>query len=897
MISVVVLFAGVRSVRGLLVPAVRGFAKKKRVVTQMPSSPAGFAASPPPPPLPSGVDSVSLETEMSESFMRYALSTLLGRALPDVRDGLKPVHRRILFGMRDLGLVPRSQYRKCARVVGEVLGKYHPHGDASVYEALVRMAQDFVMSERLIDGHGNFGSVDADPAAAMRYTECKLTRFAFEALLNPQDLSVSEELCVPLVKNFDGSESEARVLPSRVPLLLVNGASGIAVGMATNIPPHNLGEVCDATLALATARKKGEKLKLEKLRSFLPAPDFPTGGLIMGLDGVASAYATGQGSVVVRARTHLETTKKGRPVIVATELPYQVPKAELLAKTASLVDQKKLEGIADLRDESGRDGMRVVYELKKDANPELVRAALFQNTRLQTSFAANVVAVDADGRQPAKMTLERILDAWLAFRFECVRRRAERNEREKARRMHVVEGLQIARDNADALLQVLRTSQTPADAKAALTSKNPPLSGRRLSDAQADSVLRLQLSRLTNLEGAKLDDEHAALEAEVKSLRELLTVDAAVYDEIIREVEAVKAEFSRPRRTEIVADAILGAREEDVIENSRSAILVSRDGYIKRVPLDEFRAQARGGRGKSAAASRTRLDHVLSCHDHDTLLCIASTGVAYGVRAFKLSASTRQAKGVPLPRVIPGIQAKPRLSGVVAVSSAPEHHKNYLVILTRKGLIKKTPLDVFTESMSARGLIALTLNDGDAVGWVKLCGDDDTIIVASKSGQFARFSTTQLTPTSRKTRGVRAMKLKHDDDEIVAMDVCDNTDAHEHALVLTAAGYGKRLNIRDLKITKRGTMGMQISKFKTDDDSLAGLCCCRPGDEVVISTKRGLIVRTRADTISIQGRAATGVLVQRPNSPTSPEQQTVNGDDKVAQVSVVPPDLLDLDDD
>ena len=576
---------------------------------------------------------IELEAELSESFMKYAMSTILGRALPDARDGLKPVHRRILFAMRELNLTPGTPYRKCARVVGEVLGKFHPHGDNSVYDALVRMAQDFVMSARLVDGHGNFGSVDADPPAAMRYTECKLTKFAHEALLNGDDLGKAARgeplaggISVAFSDNFDASEMEPDVLPARVPVLLVNGAAGIAVGMATSIPPHNLGEVCDAALVVARAAKRGAKASDDELSVALPAPDFPTGGLIMGTTGVARAYATGQGSIVIRAKTHFEKVRSGRNAIVATELPYLVTKSELLAKTADAINARRIEGIADLRDESGREGTRVVFELKRDAQAEIVLSNLFKSTRLQTSFPANIVAVDHalnddgdDVRSPVRMTLRYALERWLGFRFDCVRLRAAHSERRAAARLHIVEGLCLATANVDAVVALIRASDAPADAKAKLVEGGAIPAMGALSEDQAAAVLALTLSRLTTLEADKLDSERTDLEAKLEVLRKLMSEDAAVYDAVVDEVAAIKKAYPTPRRSEIVFDGDAELRDEDVIENARSAVLVAREGYVKRTSLEEFGAQSRGGRGRNALQGGT-LRHLVTCHDHDTLL-------------------------------------------------------------------------------------------------------------------------------------------------------------------------------------------------------------------------------------------------------------------------------------
>lgn len=837
------------------------------------------------PPLPKGTSSVSFENEMSKSFMRYALSTIMGRALPDARDGLKPVHRRILHGTRALGLRPGSKFSKCAKVVGDVLGKYHPHGDSSIYDALVRMAQDFVMSERLIDGHGNFGSVDADPPAAMRYTECRLTSFAYDALLNPADYGTSDEISVDLYDNFDGSEKEPRVLPARVPVLLVNGAAGIAVGMATSIPPHNLGEVCDAALLVANAKGKNIEYSDKDLTKAMPAPDFPTGGILVGTEGVSSMYSTGKGGIVIRAKSHIETPKnKKNTQIVVTELPYQVPKAELLKTTAELVEAKAIEGISDIRDESGRDGMRVVYVLKRDANAEVVMNTLLKKTRLQTLFSANIVAIEDNGnsqQQPNTLTLRSCLEGWLSFRFDCVRRRTAYNENKQTKKLHVVDGLILARSRVDEVVAEIRGAATPADAKAAIISKFG------LSEIQAAAVLDLSLSRLTRIETKKLEDEANGLRKSLGQLRRLLENDAAVYELIATEVSEIKKKFAKPRRTQVLGKAPPAFRAEDVIENSRSAVLVARGGYVKRVPIREFSAQSRGGRGKAALAGQ-RLEHVVSCRDHDTLVCISRAGIAYGVKAFDIPMSARTAKGTPLPRIVKGLPASDNtndqnnvglLSGLVALSEdSPSSPGEYLVLLTKNGLIKKMQLDWFRE-LRKSGISAIDIAPDDSLGWAKICSEDDDILVAGADGKVLRFPASDVRMTGRQSKGMNAMK----NEGIVTMEIVSS--GKEHVLLLTENGYGKRVAIADIQTKRRAGAGVNSVKFKSNDDKLAGLCCCAPGDEVVISTKRGVIIRVNADDISLQSKAATGVMVQRPDS------ERAKKSDKIAQVSVIPTDL------
>mmetsp|Transcript_33469 Transcript_33469/g.106872 ORF Transcript_33469/g.106872 Transcript_33469/m.106872 type:complete len:921 (-) Transcript_33469:127-2889(-) len=893
----------------------------------------------PPPAL--DLEAVSLESELKRSFMSYAMSTILSRALPDVRDGLKPVHRRILYAMRELKLSPSAKHRKCARIVGEVLGKFHPHGDNSVYEALVRMAQDFVMSAPLVDGQGNFGSVDADPPAAMRYTECKPTKLSWECLLNKDDLGSRKDsdtythggISVDLVLNFDEAEREPSVLPARYPNLLVNGASGIAVGMSTNVPPHNLGEVCSGALVVIDAARQRIQNRLNNnveaaadanaaagttkvtgvtapddaaveaaLFKAIPGPDFPTGGTIMGRSGIASLYATGNGAMVVRAKTHTEQAAKGvgsRTLIVATELPYQVTKSDLVQKTYELVKDRKIEGIADLRDESGREGIRVVYELKRDAQPDVVLNALFKQTKLQNSIPGNVVAVDFDAatgaRTPRRFSLRETIESWLAHRFQCVRERSGHNERRVGERLRVVDGLLLATGRIDEVVGLIRGADSPPEAKAALQQTIG------LDSVQADAVLALRLSSLTKLERTDLQNEQKALAADLARLRDLLTNDGAVLDVIDAEVTAVKKDHGKPRRTVIdgQGEAALDVRDEDLIPNARSAILVGRNGYVKRIPLVEFSSQSRGGRGKTALSNDDRVERIITCHDRDTLLCFSDTGHAYGLRTFDIPESARTARGTALTKLMPNLEAPTTpqerwLSGIVS-TTLPESSKSsksvtrtgasYLILLTKAGLLKKTKLTSYA-SINARGLNAITLNDGDVLRWAKLCTDEDEIVVATAQGYVVTFPAAEVTTSSRTTKGNKCLKLK-DGDTVAAMDV-RRPDRQDQLVVVTRNGYGKRLDADDFANTKRNTQGLRSGRLKAKDE-VSSLCSCTQDDEVMISTRNGVIIRQRVADITLRSRAAAGVLVQTlDGGANSPLDNT----DAVRDVSVVPPDLL-----
>ena len=872
---------------------------------------------------------IALSQEVSDSFMKYAMSTILGRALPDARDGLKPVHRRILWAMRELQLSPDGRFRKCARVVGDVIGKYHPHGDVAVYDALVRMAQDFVMSARLVDGHGNFGSMDNDPPAAMRYTECRLTRLAADALM--ADLVGGADV-IDFTDNFDGSEIEPRVLPAKLPLLLLNGASGIAVGMATNVPPHNLGELVDALCALID----DPSLSDAALGRLVPGPDFPTGGIIMGRAGSRALHEIGRGSVVMRARTHFETIARGksarseRNVIIATELPYQVAKADLLATIAEQINARRLDGIADLRDESDRDGVRVVFELKRDATPAVVLNNLFKTTRLQTPFSGNTLAIrtDADGRaSPARLSLREALVEWLGFRRACVVRRTTWQLRKAEARDHIVEGLLKAQGDLDAVVAAVRAAADREAALAALTLAVEAGGKFALSDEQADAVLKLTLARLTSLERGKLDDEHDELTAQIGALREVLASDARVDALIVGELEELRERHAVPRRTRIEAEEG-EISQEDLLANSASVIVVTRSGYVKRMAVEDFGAQARGGRGKagtrllsaSAAAAvsavaapsadgevaddedddddddsseeengEDTVAHFITCRDHDTVLFISDRGIAYGVRAFEVPNAGRTARGVPLPQVLP-IAGNERIQAVIAVErsrfedsdaepggagdedASVARAPSFLALMTRRGYVKKTALGAFA-SITARGLTAVRLDDGDALLSARLCHNDDVAVVASALGYATCFHTdeAQLRPTGRTSRGVRAMKMRADD-EIVDFDILrpeesgltagggasSETDAPERfVLAITENGYGKRVRASEFRVQvraarasdtfvatlsaqplpphaqKRGGMGVIAIKFKNSgNDRLACLRSCSQTDQV-----------------------------------------------------------------
>jgi DNA gyrase subunit A len=776
--------------------------------------------------------------------------------------------------------------------VGEVLGKFHPHGDMSVYDALVRMAQDFVMLHTLVAGHGNFGSVDNDPAAAMRYTEAKLSSLAFDSLL-----SDIKEDTVDFVDNFDGNEIEPLVLPARLPMLLLNGASGIAVGMATNIPQQNLGELASAVIALID----NPNITADELIEIIPAPDFPTGGKIMGNSGAKELYKTGRGSIIMRAKTHIEVLNKQgarastRNAIVVTELPYMTNKSGLLEKIADLVNDKKLDGIADLRDESDRDGIRMVIELKRDAIPAVVQNNLFKKTALQTSFSANMLALVDDGKQPQRLNLKGALEIFLKFRFETIRRRTNFQVTKLKNRDHIVVGLMAALAKVDDIIDLLRNSKDTASAKAVLMGDK-----YGFSTEQADSVLALRLSRLTAMEEGKLKEEHEQLTRDIAVLDDLMNKDGRVYDVIRAETEEIRTKHGKPRLSELLGEEG-NLTDQDLLANDRSVIIITRSGYIKRLPIEEFESQSRGTKGKAGAKLSTEDDGIaqfFSCNDHDSVLFVTDKGVAYSIKAFQVPLASRTAKGVPLPQILP-FSSQETVTSVIPIESF-EREEEHLVLLTRKGFVKKTPLKSF-KNMSARGLIIISLTEGDSLGWSRRCLPHEEVLIATKDGFACRFGVTDLTSTGRQSRGVRALNLR-ENDQMADMDINTSpaavasvkNDDDAYVFVITERGYGKRISIEDFRKAKRGGRGVFAIKFKDkaggggkqaraagksglQADALRCLRFCNSGDEVVLSTSKGTILRQRVDDVSVQTRSATGVLVQK-----------LAKDDGIIDIAIVP---------
>jgi len=823
-----------------------------------------------------------LRNEMSRSYLEYAMSVIVGRALPDSRDGLKPVHRRILYAMYELGLTSDRPYRKCARVVGEVLGKFHPHGDTAVYDALVRMAQDFSMQMPLIDGHGNFGSVDNDPPAAMRYTESRLQSLTTDSLL--EDI---ESETVDFADNFDGSVQEPTVLPARIPQLLLNGSSGIAVGMATNIPPHNLGELIDGLMALIS----NPELEEIELMNIIKGPDFPTGGQILGRSGIKETYITGRGSITMRGVAEIETIENtGRPdrdAVIITALPYQTNKAALIERIADMVNDKKLEGIADIRDESDRDGMRIVVELRRDSYPQVVLNNLFKLTPLQTNFSANMLAL-VNG-EPVTLSLRKMLQVFLDFRVETIEKRTKYLLKKAESRDHILLGLLLALDQLDEIISLIRSASDSATAK----TKLQELHG--LTDIQSDAILQMQLRRLTALEADKIRLEHEDLVEKIIDLKDILNKKERVFEITKIELNEIKEKYNSTRRTEIL-DLGGGLEDIDLIANERSVVLLTETGYLKRMPVNEFEATSRGTRGKAGTRSQgeEEVKKFISCNDHDSLLLFSDRGVAYALPAYRVPQCSRTAKGTPIVQLLP-IPREEAITSLLSVSSFDD--ENYLLMLTRGGFIKRTPLSSFSK-IRANGLIAIGLEDGDALTWVRLAESGDSVLIGSKNGMTIHFrlNDSELRPLGRAARGVRAMNLKSGD-SLVSMDVlstelADHVDKSEvqeeledessvsegpWVLVASGNGLGKRVPVTQFRLQKRAGMGLRAIKFRKDGDELVGLRVLGKGEELLLVSERGVIVRTSADKISQQSRAATGVRIQK-----------LDNGDKLSEVVLVP---------
>lgn len=781
---------------------------------------------------------------MKRSYIDYAMSVIVGRALPDVRDGLKPVHRRILFAMNELGMAPDKPFKKSARIVGEVLGKYHPHGDIAVYESLVRMAQDFSTRYQTIDGHGNFGSVDGDSAAAMRYTEARMHKIT-QSMLADIDCET-----VDFTPNFDGSLEEPSVLPVRLPMLLLNGVSGIAVGMATNIPPHNLCEVVDGTIALID----NPDITVEGLMEHIKGPDFPTAATIVGLSDIKQAYMTGRGSIKMRAVSAFEEIAGGagrqsRTAIVITEIPYQVNKAQLIEKIAELVRDKRIEGISDIRDESDREGMRIVIELKRDAKPEVVKNNLFKFTQLHTTFGVNMLALV--GKQPRLMNLYEVLNEFVEHRVEIVTRRTIFFLKKAKIRAHILAGLMIALGSLDEVIELIKKSKTTDEARNGLMSRFG------LDADQANAILEMQLRRLTGLEQDKIKQEYEELKKKIAEYEAILADRQKVLNIIKEELLEDKEKYGDDRRTQIIPE-VDEMTIEDLTPNLPMAVFITRQGYLKRISLDTFERQNRATRGKGGIKTKEDddVEQFFTAMMHDKVLFFSSKGTVYSLNVYDFPEGGRQAKGLPIINVLP-LEQDEQITAVVPVSDFKS--VSNLIMLTQKGYIKRIALDNF-ENIRRNGIIAIGLEEGDTLCWVKQAQDNDEVIIGTSCGMAIRFPIADLRPLGRSARGVNSMKLRSAD-KIIGCDIVPrNYDAD--LLVVTSDGFGKRSKLSDFRTQNRGGLGLIATKFKSSQSRLVALTIVEEKDEIMVVTQNGVVTRIKADCISRQGRPATGVRIQ-----------------------------------
>lgn len=787
---------------------------------------------------------VNIREEMKRCYIDYAMSVIVGRALPDVRDGLKPVHRRILFAMNELGMTPDKPFKKSARIVGEVLGKYHPHGDSAVYESMVRMAQDFSTRYQTIDGHGNFGSVDGDSAAAMRYTEARMHK------ITTSMLSDIDNETVDFVPNFDGSLEEPSVLPVRLPMLLLNGVSGIAVGMATNIPPHNLCEVVDGTIALID----NPEITISELNEHIKGPDFPTAATIIGLNDIRQAYETGRGSIKMKAVSGFEELPGGggrmtRTAIVITELPYQVNKAMLIEKIADLVKDQKIIGISDLRDESDRDGMRIVIELKRDAKPDVVKNNLFKQTQLSTSFGVNMIALV--GLQPRLMNLYEVLSEFVEHRVEIITRRTIYFLKKAKMRAHILSGLLIALGSLDEVIELIKKSKTTEEARLGLMSRFG------LDVDQANAILEMQLRRLTGLEQDKIKAEYDELLKKIKEYEEILADRQKVLNIIKEELLEDKEKYGDERKTQILPEQ--GEMSiEDLTPNTPMAVFITHQGYLKRISLDTFERQNRATRGKSGIKTKEDDDiqHFFTAMMHDKVLFFSSKGTVYSLNVYDFPEGSRQSKGLPIVNVLP-IEQDEKITAVVPVSQfSPDAN---LLMLTKGGYIKRIGLDNFS-NIRRNGIIAIGLEEGDELNWVKLAKSNDEIIIGTSCGMAIRFAISDLRPLGRSARGVNSMKLRKGDN-IIGCDIVPR-DYDADLLVVTTDGFGKRSKLSEFRAQNRGGIGLIATKFKSSSSRLVALTIVEESDEIMLVTANGIVTRLKAGDISRQGRPATGVKAQ-----------------------------------
>ncbi|MBO0470389.1 DNA gyrase subunit A [Enterococcus sp. DIV0242_7C1] len=802
------------------------------------------------------IQDVNLTSEMKESFIDYAMSVIVARALPDVRDGLKPVHRRILYGMNELGVTPDKPHKKSARVVGDVMGKYHPHGDSSIYEAMVRMAQPFSYRSMLVDGHGNFGSVDGDGAAAMRYTEARMSKIALEML---RDINKDT---VDFHGNYDDSEQEPDVLPARFPNLLVNGTTGIAVGMATNIPPHNLAEVIEATNLLMD----NPEITTNELMEVLPGPDFPTGGLVMGKSGIRRAYETGRGSITVRAKVDITEMPNGKERILVSELPYMVNKAKLIERISELHREKRIEGITDLRDESSREGMRIVIDVRRDVSASVILNNLYKMTSLQTSFGFNMLAIEKG--VPKILSLKQILENYVEHQKEVITRRTEFDKKKAEARAHILEGLRIALDHIDEIISIIRNSRADDEAKASLIERF------EFSDRQAQAILDMRLRSLTGLQRDKVENEYQELLKFIADMNDILARPERVIEIIKTELGDIRDKYGDARRTELLVGEVLSLEDEDLIEEEEVVITLTNNGYIKRVANSEFRAQRRGGRGVQGMGVHDDdfVKNLVSCSTHDTLLFFTNNGKVYRAKGYEIPEYGRTAKGIPVINML-GIDSSEKIQAIIAVEGKAEDG-HYLFFTTRKGTVKRTAVTAFS-NIRSNGLIAIGLKEDDELVNVVLTNGEQNMIIGTHNGYSVTFAETAVRDMGRTASGVRGIRLR-EDDYVVGASLLD---ADTEVLVLTENGYGKRTKASEYPVKGRGGKGIKTANITAKNGPLAGLTTVRGDEDILVITNKGVIIRFNVDSVSQTGRATLGVRLMR-----------MEEDAKVVTMAVVEPE-------
>lgn len=786
------------------------------------------------------IHDVNLASEMKTSFIDYAMSVIVARALPDVRDGLKPVHRRILYGMNELGVTPDKPHKKSARIVGDVMGKYHPHGDSAIYESMVRMAQPFSYRNMLVDGHGNFGSVDGDSAAAMRYTEARMSKLALEMI---RDINKNT---VDFQGNYDDSEKEPVVLPARFPNLLVNGTTGIAVGMATNIPPHNLREV----IAALNLLMDNPDVTTNELMEVLPGPDFPTGGLVMGKSGIRRAYETGKGTITVRAKVEITQMPNGKERILVTELPYMVNKAKLIERISELHRDKRVEGITDLRDESNREGMRIVIDVRRDVSASVILNNLYKLTALQSSFGINMLAIE--NGVPKILSLKRILVDYLEFQKEVITRRTEFEKKKAEARAHILEGLRIALDHIDEIIHIIRSSNSDDEAKQTMIERFA------FSDRQAQAILDMRLRRLTGLEREKIENEYQDLLALIADLADILAKPERVVEIIRTELGEIGARFGDDRRTELLVGEVLSLEDEDLIEEEEVVITLTNKGYIKRLAKSEFRAQRRGGRGVQGMGVHDEdfVKTLVSCSTHDTLLFFTNQGKVYKAKGYEIPEYGRAAKGIPAINLL-GIDSNELIQAIIPVSSQPTAGR-YLFFTTKYGVVKRTEVTAFS-NIRSNGLIAIGLKEGDELVNIVETNGENTIIIGTHDGYSVRFEESQVRDMGRTAAGVRGIKLREGDYVVGSSVISDN----QEVLVITENGYGKRTAASEYPVKGRGGKGIKTANITEKNGPLAGLTTVDGSEDILLITDKGVIIRFNVDSVSQTGRATLGVRLMK----------------------------------